>query len=75
MNLNEVIANRANELLGGKLGARKPVHPNDHVNLLFNVVHSHCELIRPLAASIACEEVAALKRRRPSLRLRRRFTP
>src|SRR6195256_4338727 len=32
MNLNEVIANRANELLGGKLGAKQPVHPNDHVN-------------------------------------------
>src|SRR6266702_7586034 len=33
MNLNEVIANRANELLGGKLGAKVPVHPNDHVNM------------------------------------------
>src|ERR1700704_3135437 len=33
MNVNEVIANRANELLGGTLGAKKPVHPNDHVNL------------------------------------------
>ncbi|HZV05084.1 MAG TPA: class II fumarate hydratase [Gemmataceae bacterium] len=33
MNLNEVIANRANELLGGELGVKKPVHPNDHVNM------------------------------------------
>jgi fumarate hydratase class II len=33
MNLNEVIANRANEMLGAPLGAKKPVHPNDHVNL------------------------------------------
>src|SRR5580700_9651708 len=33
MNVNEVIANRANELLGGKLGAKQPVHPNDHVNM------------------------------------------
>src|ERR1700686_3309745 len=33
MNLNEVIANRANELLGGKLGEKQPVHPNDHVNM------------------------------------------
>src|SRR5436305_3083283 len=32
MNLNEVIANRANELLGGKRGEKSPVHPNDHVN-------------------------------------------
>jgi fumarate hydratase class II len=33
MNLNEAIANRANELLGGELGAKQPVHPNDHVNM------------------------------------------
>jgi fumarate hydratase class II len=33
MNLNEVIANRANQLLGGRLGAKSPVHPNDHVNM------------------------------------------
>jgi fumarate hydratase class II len=32
MNANEVIANRANELLGSPLGTRRPVHPNDHVN-------------------------------------------
>ncbi len=32
MNANEVIANRANLLLGGELGAKSPVHPNDHVN-------------------------------------------
>ena len=32
MNVNEVIANRAIEILGGKKGAKKPVHPNDHVN-------------------------------------------
>ncbi len=33
MNANEVIANRANELLGGERGQKDPVHPNDHVNL------------------------------------------
>src|SRR3977135_2871854 len=33
MNLNEVIANRASEWPGAKLGAKQPVHPNDHVNL------------------------------------------
>merc|ERR1711936_129715 len=32
MNTNEVISNRAIELLGGELGSKKPVHPNDHVN-------------------------------------------
>ncbi len=33
MNVNEVIANRAIQLLGGELGSRDPVHPNDHVNM------------------------------------------
>lgn len=33
MNLNEVISNRAIQLLGGELGTQKPVHPNDHVNM------------------------------------------
>jgi len=33
MNLNEVIANRAIEMLGGRVGSKSPVHPNDHVNL------------------------------------------
>lgn len=33
MNSNEVISNRAIELLGGKMGSKKPVHPNDHVNM------------------------------------------
>src|SRR3954469_15105427 len=33
MNLNEVIANRANEMLGGKRGEKSPIHPNDHVNM------------------------------------------
>ena len=33
MNANEVIANRAIQLLGGEIGSKKPVHPNDHVNM------------------------------------------
>ncbi len=33
MNANEVIAHRANQILGGKIGDKKPIHPNDHVNL------------------------------------------
>ena len=33
MNVNEVIANRASEILGGRPGAKSPVHPNDHVNM------------------------------------------
>ncbi|MEW6450642.1 MAG: class II fumarate hydratase [Pseudomonadota bacterium] len=33
MNVNEVIANRANEMLGAPLGSKTPIHPNDHVNM------------------------------------------
>src|SRR5690606_22778222 len=33
MNANEVISNRAIEMLGGTMGSKKPVHPNDHVNM------------------------------------------
>jgi fumarate hydratase class II len=33
MNVNEVVANRANELMGAPLGSKAPVHPNDHVNM------------------------------------------
>ncbi|KAF9976853.1 fumarase fum1 [Actinomortierella ambigua] len=33
MNVNEVVSNRAIEMLGGELGSKKPVHPNDHVNM------------------------------------------
>ena len=33
MNFNEVISNRAIEILGGELGSKDPVHPNDHVNM------------------------------------------
>ena len=32
MNVNEVISNRAIELMGGEMGSKDPVHPNDHVN-------------------------------------------
>ena len=32
MNVNEVISNRAIEMMGGKMGTKKPIHPNDHVN-------------------------------------------
>ena len=33
MNVNEVISNRAIEMLGGVMGSKSPVHPNDHVNM------------------------------------------
>ncbi len=33
MNVNEVISNRAIEIAGGEMGSKKPIHPNDHVNM------------------------------------------
>jgi fumarate hydratase class II len=54
MNANEVIANRANELLGSSRGAKKPVHPNDHVNR----GQSSNDVI-PTAISMADREEAA----------------
>ncbi|MBN2430686.1 MAG: class II fumarate hydratase [Acidobacteria bacterium] len=51
MNANEVIANRANELLGGKIGDKQPVHPNDHVNR----GQSSNDVI-PTALHVACTE-------------------
>jgi fumarate hydratase class II len=49
MNVNEVVANRANELMGGARGAMAPVHPNDHVNLCQSSNDSF-----PTAMHVAC---------------------
>ena len=49
MNTNEVLANRANELLGGERGTYSPVHPNDHVNM----AQSTNDVI-PTAIRVAC---------------------
>ncbi len=51
MNANEVISNRAIELLGGDMGSKKPVHPNDHVNLSQSSNDTF-----PTAMHIACAE-------------------
>jgi fumarate hydratase class II len=57
MNANEVIANRANEILGAPLGAKMPVHPNDHVNR----GQSSNDVI-PTVISMADREEAAVTR-------------
>ena len=51
MNANEVISNRAIEILGGKLGSKAPVHPNDHVNMSQSSNDTF-----PTAMHIACAE-------------------
>jgi fumarate hydratase class II len=51
MNANEVISNRAIEMLGGTMGSKKPVHPNDHVNMSQSSNDTY-----PTAMHIACVE-------------------
>ncbi|WP_454849667.1 class II fumarate hydratase [Rhizobium binxianense] len=54
MNANEVISNRAIEMLGGAMGSKKPVHPNDHVNMSQSSNDTY-----PTAMHIACAEQIA----------------
>ena len=69
MNLNEVIANRANELLGGKLGSKQPVHPNDHVNMSQSSNDSFPTAMHIAAAlQIVAELVPALEELHRALR-------
>jgi fumarate hydratase class II len=51
MNANEVISNRAIQILGGEMGSKKPVHPNDHVNMSQSSNDTY-----PTAMHIACAE-------------------
>ena len=51
MNANEVISNRAIEMTGGEMGSKKPVHPNDHVNMSQSSNDTY-----PTAMHIACAE-------------------
>ena len=54
MNANEVISNRAIEMMGGVMGSKKPVHPNDHVNMSQSSNDTY-----PTAMHIACAEQVA----------------
>ncbi len=54
MNANEVISNRAIEILGGEMGSKSPVHPNDHVNMSQSSNDTY-----PTAMHIACAEQVA----------------
>ncbi len=51
MNANEVVSNRAIEMLGGEMGTKKPVHPNDHVNMSQSSNDTY-----PTAMHVACAE-------------------
>ncbi|NWN33487.1 class II fumarate hydratase, partial [Klebsiella michiganensis] len=56
MNVNEVIAGRANEILTGKKGGKSPIHPNDHVNMAQSSNDSF-----PTALHIAAARAVTLK--------------
>jgi fumarate hydratase class II len=65
MNANEVIANRANQILGAPLGAKKPVHPNDHVNrgqssndVIPSAIHM-ADRVSAASLAVALEKLAA----------------
>ncbi len=62
MNANEVISNRAIEMMGGVMGSKKPVHPNDHVNMSQSSNDTY-----PTAMHIACAE-EIVRRLLPALR-------
>ncbi|MCZ8260010.1 MAG: class II fumarate hydratase, partial [Beijerinckiaceae bacterium] len=62
MNANEVISNRAIEMLGGEMGSKKPVHPNDHVNM-----SQYSNDTFPTAMHIACA-AEVMERLLPALR-------
>ena len=62
MNCNEVLANRANELLGAKRGDYKPVHPNDHVNMAQSTNDVIPTAIRLSALSLLAALTEALTR-------------
>ena len=60
MNTNEVLANRANEILGGKRGEYRPVHPNDHVNMAQSTNDTIPTAIRLAALSMLPRVAGAL---------------
>ncbi len=62
MNANEVISNRAIEMLGGVIGSKSPVHPNDHVNMGQSSNDSFPTAMHIAAATELCDNtIPALK--------------
>ena len=74
MNVNEVISNRAIEIAGGEMGSKKPVHPNDHVNMSQSSNDTfptamHVAGAQAMAGMLPAVEGAARRARRESQRL------
>jgi fumarate hydratase class II len=67
MNVNEVISNRAIELAGGEMGSKKPIHPNDHVNMSQSSNDTFPTAMHMAAAQAIVEMLPAVKKLRDAL--------
>ena len=67
MNVNEVISNRAIEIAGGEMGSKKPVHPNDHVNMSQSSNDTFPTAMHMAAAEAVVEMLPAVKALRDAL--------
>ena len=67
MNVNEVISNRAIEMAGGEMGSKKPVHPNDHVNMSQSSNDTFPTAMHMAAAEAMVEMLPAVKELRDAL--------
>ena len=73
MNVNEVISNRSIEMMGGELGSKKPVHPNDHVNMSQSTNDTFPTAINIAAVeSVTHHMIPAVKRLKESLEAKSR---
>ncbi len=67
MNVNEVISNRAIEIAGGEMGSKKPVHPNDHVNMSQSSNDTFPTAMHMAAAEAVVEMLPAVRKLREAL--------
>ncbi len=67
MNVNEVISNRAIEIAGGEMGSKKPIHPNDHVNMSQSSNDTFPTAMHMAAAEAIVEMLPAVKKLRDAL--------
>ncbi len=67
MNVNEVISNRAIEIAGGEMGSKKPIHPNDHVNMSQSSNDTFPTAMHMAAAEAVVEMLPAVKALRDAL--------
>jgi fumarate hydratase class II len=67
MNVNEVISNRAIELAGGEMGSKKPIHPNDHVNMSQSSNDTFPTAMHMAAAEAVVEMLPAVQKLRDAL--------